>query len=158
MSNFDSNGKVHMVNISKKSDTLRTAKACGEIFLKKETIEAIKNGEIKKGEVLSTAKIAGIIAAKSVGNIIPLCHPLNVTYVDLNFEIDEDKSSIWVESTVELVGKTGAEMEALFSVSVACLTIYDMCKFMDKEISIGSIFLVEKAGGKSGHYKRDRKL
>lgn len=158
MSNFDSNGKVHMVDISEKGDTLRMAKARGEIFLKRKTIDAIKNGELKKGEVLSTAKIAGIMAAKSVSNVIPLCHPLNITYVDLSFKVNEEKSSICVESIVELTGKTGAEIEALFSVSVACLTIYDMCKFMDKEMMIGSIFLIEKAGGKSGHYKRDKKL
>jgi cyclic pyranopterin phosphate synthase len=154
MSHFDEKGKIHMVDVTKKADTERFAWAQGVVCLNKETFLKVKKGEIKKGEVFATAKVSGIIAAKKTWELIPLCHPLNITFIDILFIFDEEKSSIIVKSFVKLTGRTGAEMEALTAVTVACLTIYDMCKSYDKGIQINSIHLLEKSGGKSGHYKR----
>lgn len=154
MSYSDENGKIHMVDVTRKADTERFAWAQGVVCLNKETFLKVKKGEIEKGEVLTTAKVSGIIAAKKAWELIPLCHPLNISYIDILFMFDEEKSSIIVKSFVKLTGRTGAEMEALTAVTAACLTIYDMCKSYDKGIQINNIYLLEKSGGKSGHYKK----
>ncbi|MGC9100305.1 MAG: cyclic pyranopterin monophosphate synthase MoaC [Caldisericum sp.] len=158
MSQFDKSGKAYMVDVTNKDETLRTARAFAKILLSKETLEKIKLGDIQKGEVLTVAKIAGIMASKKTSELIPLCHPLNITFSDLAFRLVDDPPSIEIESFVELKAKTGAEMEALTSVSVAALTIYDMCKSIDKNIEIREIYLLEKTGGKSGTFRKEKKL
>lgn len=139
-----------MVDVSPKTITLREARAYGEIQIKPEVIKKIKHGATAKGNVLAVAKIAGIMAAKRVDELIPLCHSLNLDSVDLRFDVKANR--IAIESLVKTHGKTGAEMEALTAVSLACLTIYDMVKSLDKEMTIGPIYLLEKKGGRSGHY------
>jgi len=156
MSQFDEHGKAYMVDVTNKDETVRTARGFARVILSGETLEKIKQGEIHKGEVLTVAKIAGIMASKKVSDLIPLCHPLNLTFSDLTFRLIDEPPSIEIESFVELKGKTGVEMEALTSVSVAALTIYDMCKSIDKNIEIKDIYLLEKTGGKSGTYRRGK--
>jgi cyclic pyranopterin phosphate synthase len=156
MSQFDEHGKAYMVDVTNKDETVRTARGFARVILSGETLEKIKQGEIHKGEVLTVAKIAGIMASKKVSDLIPLCHPLNLTFSDLTFRLIDEPPSIEIESFVELKGKTGVEMEALTSVSVAALTIYDMCKSIDKNIEIKDIYLLEKTGGKSGTYRREK--
>lgn len=152
MSHLNKNNEVNMVDVSGKNETVRVAKAYGKILMSKELIKMIKENKVKKGNVITTAKIAGIMAAKKTSELIPLTHPLNIEKVDLTFTINED--NIEVESLVKLTGKTGVEMEALTAVSVALLTIYDMGKAVDKRMEITDIYLLEKSGGKSGNFKR----
>lgn len=142
-SHTDKQGKAKMVNVGKKPDVFRQAVAKGSISLAEETINLIKENQIKKGDVLAVAKIAGIQAAKKTSELIPLCHPLLLTSIEVNFEIKNEK--IEIESKVECTGKTGVEMEALTAVSVAALTIYDMCKAVDKKMKVGEIFLWQKS-------------
>jgi len=142
-SHTDNEGKAKMVDVGSKPDVKRTAIAKGSIFLAAGTIQKIKDNQMKKGDVISVAKIAGIQAAKKTHELIPLCHPLALTNIDLSFEVKEDKVDI--ESKVECIGKTGVEMEALTAVSVAALTIYDMCKAVDKNMKIGGIYLCHKS-------------
>ena len=151
---IDKNGDANMVDVSKKDDTLREAIAQGSIILNEEIINAIVNNSNKKGDVLSTSKIAGIQAAKKTADIIPLAHNLNLTKIDIEFFIDNEKNLINCKSLVKCFGKTGVEMEALTAVSVALLTIYDMCKSFSKNLSISKISLLEKTGGKSGNWSR----
>lgn len=150
---FNADGRAHMVEVSEKEDTFRRAAARGSITMGKETIDLVREGGVKKGDVLGVAQIAGILGAKQTSNIIPMCHQLMLTGVNLSFEIVEDK--ILIESQVKMYGKTGVEMEALVAVSVAALTIYDMCKAVDKAMVIGDIRLIYKTGGKSGTYIRE---
>jgi cyclic pyranopterin phosphate synthase len=145
-----------MVDITAKAQTLRKAKALGIVQMDIRTLELIEKGQIAKGNVLTTAKIAGIMAAKKTGELIPLCHPLEVTSIEVNLEIDRNKSQIIIQSEVKNMGRTGVEMEALTAVSIAALTIYDMCKAVDKKIIIGNIMLLEKSGGKSGAFIRKK--
>ncbi|MDF1616592.1 cyclic pyranopterin monophosphate synthase MoaC [Petrocella sp. FN5] len=152
LTHFNENGRAHMVEVTDKSDTYRVAVAKGQIVMKPSTIEAIQSAGIKKGDVLNVAQVAGIMGAKKTSDVIPMCHPLMLTGVNLEFEIQEDR--IIIIATVKTQGKTGVEMEALTAVSVAALTIYDMCKAMDKDMVIGQVRLMEKTGGKSGHYIR----
>lgn len=156
MSQFDEHGKAYMVDVTNKDETVRTARGFARVVLSKETLVKIKQGEIQKGEVLTVAKIAGIMASKKVSDLIPLCHPLNLTFSDLTFRLIDEPPSVEIESFVELKGKTGVEMEALMSVSIAALTVYDMCKSIDKNIEIKDIYLLEKTGGKSGTYRREK--
>ncbi len=156
LTHINAAGYAKMVAIDEKTDTLRIAIATGEIKVSKETFERVKNGGIKKGDVLTVAQIAGIMGAKRTSELIPMCHPINLLGVDLAFELLEETQIIRVSSEVKVVGKTGVEMEALTAVSVATLTIYDMCKAVDKEMVIQNIYLKEKIGGKSGHYISDR--
>ncbi len=149
---FNEEGRAHMVEVSHKEDTKRIALARGKIRMKKETIEKVKEGLIKKGDVLSVAQVAGIMGAKKTSDLIPMCHNLNLTGVDIRFNILED--SIEVEAEVKTIGKTGVEMEALTAISITCLTIYDMCKAIDKDMVIEDIKLIKKTGGKSGVYMR----
>lgn len=147
---FNEEGRAHMVNVGEKDDTKRVAIAIGSIKMKKETIELIKNGQIKKGDVLSVAQVAGIMGAKRTSDLIPMCHNIFMTGADIKFEIEEEE--IKIQATVSTVGKTGIEMEALTAVSTAALTIYDMCKAVDRGMEIGNITLLKKTGGKSGVY------
>jgi cyclic pyranopterin monophosphate synthase len=142
LSHTDSKGKANMVDVSGKPDQLRIAKAIGKIFINKETIKLIKDNEIKKGDVLTVAEIAGIQAAKQTSGLIPLCHPLQITKIDVKTRVLNN--AVEVSSQVNCVGQTGVEMEALTAVSVALLTIYDMCKAVDKGMIISEITLIEK--------------
>ena len=155
LTHFDDKGKAVMVDISEKNITERTAVAAGEITMKKETLEIIQNGNIKKGNVLEVARIAAIMSSKKTQELIPMCHNILLTNAKIELSIDKENSKILMESTVKTTGKTGVEMEALTMVSVAGLTIYDMCKSVDKSMVIGKIRLLEKHGGKSGDWKRE---
>ena len=156
LSHVNNKGDVQMVDVTAKAKTIRKAKACGIVKMDARTLELIEKGKITKGNVLTTAKIAGIMAAKKTGELIPLCHPLELTGIDLNLSIDNRNSQIIIESVVQTAGKTGVEMEALTAVSIAALTIYDMCKALNKKIIIGDILLLEKSGGKSGTFVRNK--
>lgn len=149
---FNEKGRAHMVEVGEKEDTKRIAKARGKIKMKKETVDAIKNGMIKKGDVLSVSQIGGIMGAKKTSDIIPMCHNIFLTGADINFKINENE--IEIESKVKTTGKTGVEMEALMAVNIAAMTIYDMCKAIDKDMTITDVRLIEKTGGKSGKYIR----
>lgn len=151
---LDSEGKAKMVDVSDKPQTQREAIARGSVYVKPETIALIKDKAIKKGDVITVAKVAGIMAAKKTAGLIPMCHPLNITSVSVEVTINEEKKRLDIESKVKTIGQTGVEMEALTAVSVAALTIYDMCKAVDKEMIISDIMLIEKKGGRSGHFKK----
>lgn len=154
LTHIDEEGKARMVDVSEKAATLREAVARGSVSMKRETVRMILDRNIPKGDVVATARIAGIMAAKKTGDLIPMCHPLNLTSVSVELLIDEKKSAVGIEARVKTVGQTGVEMEALTAVSVAALTIYDMCKAVDREMTISGIMLVEKRGGKSGEFRR----
>lgn len=149
---LDDEGKVRMVDVGEKQQSKRTAVAKGRISMTRDTLDKIMDVKVKKGNVLETARIAGIMAAKRTSELIPMCHPLNITHAGVEFSFDTSESAIDIESTVSLTGKTGVEMEALTAVSVAALTIYDMCKSHDKAMVISGIYLASKKGGKSGTY------
>ncbi|GIM30931.1 cyclic pyranopterin monophosphate synthase MoaC [Paraclostridium bifermentans] len=149
---FNEYGKAKMVDVSEKNETKRVAIAKGSIKMKPETIKMIKDNKMKKGDVLSVAQIGGITGAKKTWDIIPMCHNIFLTGSDIKFTVLENE--IEVEATVSTIGKTGVEMEALTAVSTAMLTIYDMCKAVDKDMVIGNIRVMKKIGGKSGEYKR----
>lgn len=151
---IDENGDANMVDVSKKNDTLREAIAQGSIILNKEIINAIIENRNKKGDVLSTSRLAGIQAAKRTSDLIPLAHNLNLTKIEIEFSIDDENNMIHCEGLVRCCGKTGVEMEALTSVSVALLTIYDMCKSFSKNLIISEIILLKKSGGKSGNWSK----
>lgn len=152
---FNESGKAKMVEVGDKNDTKRVAVARGTIKMNDKTVEMIIEGQMKKGDVLSVAQIAGIMGAKRTSEAIPMCHNIFITGVDIEFEIDEENNAIHIESKVKTVGKTGVEMEALNAVSTAALTIYDMCKAVDKDMVIENIRLVKKTGGKTGEYIRE---
>ncbi len=153
-SHIDSEGHVRMVDVTDKGATLREAMARGVVIMRPATLEKILAGGVKKGNVLETARIAGVMAAKKTPALIPMCHPLNLTHVRVDFYPDKGGRSIRIEASVRLVGQTGVEMEALTAVSVAALTVYDMCKSYDREMTISNICLMKKSGGKSGRYVR----
>lgn len=150
---FNEKGRAHMVNVSEKDETKRVAIARGLIKMKKETVDLIKDGLIKKGDVLSVAQIGGIMGVKKTSDLISMCHNIFITGSDINFNIGEEE--IEIEATVSTVGKTGVEMEALTAVTTAALTIYDMCKAVDKDMVIENVRLIKKTGGKSGEYIRE---
>lgn len=152
---FDQNGNAIMVDVTEKEETKRTAIATGSIKVNEEVFSAIQNQTAKKGDVLGTARIAGIMAAKKTSDLIPMCHPLMLTKVTIDFEMEEEQHIVRCFCTAKLCGKTGVEMEALTGVSVALLTIYDMCKAMDRGMEMSDIRLVEKMGGKSGHFRNE---
>lgn len=154
LNHFDEAGNAIMVDVTQKDDTERIAVATGKITMNKETFYTIKDGKAKKGDVLGVARVAGIMATKRTSDLIPMCHPLMLTKASIDFTYDEDNYSIEATCTTKLTGKTGVEMEALTGVTVTLLTIYDMCKAMDRSMELSDIHLVEKLGGKSGHYKR----
>ena len=153
LTHIDENGNAIMVDVSEKEKTERTASAKGSIFMLPKTLAQIKKNNIKKGDVLSIAQLAGIMAAKRTPDLIPLCHPLNLTSVKLDLTADTERNAIDIISTCKLTGQTGVEMEALTAVTIAALTVYDMCKSVDRGMSIGDIHLIHKAGGKSGEYR-----
>ena len=152
LTHFDKNGNAVMVDVSQKNETERIATACSSISLSKETLECIKNNQIGKGDVLGVARVAGIMAAKKTSDLIPMCHPLMITSCNVDFEINKEESSIEITATVKIVDKTGVEMEALTAATVSALTIYDMCKAIDKRMVIEGTHLLKKTGGKSGEF------
>jgi cyclic pyranopterin phosphate synthase len=154
LTHFDVEGQAHMVDVSSKPDSFRVARATGRISMLPATLALIETGEAGKGDVLGIARIAAIQAAKRTSELIPLCHPLPLTRVAIDFTVDRPTSSIEIQATAETVGKTGVEMEALTAASIGLLTIYDMCKAVDRGMQIGDIGLAEKSGGKSGHWRR----
>ena len=152
LTHFNEQGRARMVDVSEKVQTYRVARAAATVRMAKATMDKIKEGTIGKGDVLAVAQVAGIMAAKKNGELIPMCHPLLLTKVDISFSIED--TALHILSEVRCHGETGVEMEALTAVSVASLTVYDMCKAVDKGMELGEIHLVEKTGGKSGHYIR----
>ncbi len=155
LTHIDKDGNAVMVDVSDKSDTERTATARGSIEMQPETMTLIQSGGVKKGDVLSIAQLAGIMGAKRTPDLIPLCHPLNLSSVKVNLTCDTDRNAVDITATCKLTGQTGVEMEALTAVSVAALTVYDMCKAVDKGMRIVNIRLTHKAGGKSGIFEAD---
>jgi cyclic pyranopterin monophosphate synthase len=152
LTHLDEHGQAHMVDVSTKAVTIREAIAKARVVMQPQTLSLILKGEAKKGDVLATARIAGIMAAKKTHELIPLCHPLMISKVAIAFTPDESSNAIDVTASVRVEGKTGVEMEALTACSIACLTIYDMCKAVDRAIMITDLRLTEKSGGKSGHF------
>jgi cyclic pyranopterin monophosphate synthase len=155
LTHIDEDGNAVMVDVSDKQDTERVARAKGSIYMQAETLARILDGGIKKGDVLSVAQLAGIMGAKRTSDIIPLCHPLNLSSVKVELACDTDRNAVDVTAMCKLNGQTGVEMEALSAVSIAALTVYDMCKAMDRGMRIGDVRLVHKSGGKSGTFEAD---
>ncbi len=154
LTHLDQAGRARMVDVSTKVDSVRVATARGRVLMRPETLERIRSGSVSKGDVLAIAQVAGVMGAKRTSELIPLCHPLPIAGVDLDFTLDELASAVDIQASARVVGKTGVEMEALTAVTAAALTIYDMCKAVDKEMVIDQIRLVHKVGGKSGEYRR----
>ncbi len=154
-SHFNESGRARMVDVSGKSETVRTATAAGRVLVNRETFELIKTGGMAKGDVLGTAQIAGIMGAKRVPDIIPMCHPIAISGVDISFDMNEADCAVEITATAKCTGITGVEMEAMTAVSVAALTVYDMCKAVQKDMVISDIRLLKKTGGKSGTFKRN---
>ena len=155
LSHIDARGRAKMVDVSVKDDTARVATARGRIVMTRETLWLLQRGGVAKGDVLAVAQIAGVMAAKKTHELIPMCHPLLVTGIDVTLTPDEKASAVEIEATVRTTGKTGVEMEALTAVAVAALTVYDMCKAADRAMRIERVRLVRKSGGKSGDYSAD---
>lgn len=155
LTHFDADGNAVMVDVSKKDETTRVAHASGRISMSSDAFQKVKSGNMAKGDVLGIARVAGIMAAKKVDDLIPLTHPLLITKVNVDFSLQEQDNTVEIFATVGICGKTGVEMEALTAVSVAALTIYDMCKAVDKSMVISDIRLLKKTGGKSGTYIRE---
>ena len=154
LSHLDEQGRAKMVDVSDKDTTSRAAVARGTIHMRAKTLELILDDKIEKGDVFAVARVAGIMAAKKTSELIPMCHPLNITSVEIDLMPGDNPARVDIEASVRVSGKTGVEMEAMTAVSVAGLTIYDMCKAVDREMSIGEIRLVKKSGGKSGTFIR----
>ena len=152
LTHLDERGRARMVDVSAKGETVRIATARGRVLMRPETLRLIRSGGVTKGDVLAIAQVAGVMGAKRTSDLIPLCHPLAITGVDLEFELDEEASAVEITAIARIVGKTGVEMEALTAVAVAALTVYDMCKAVDQDMVIDQIRLVHKVGGKSGEY------
>jgi cyclic pyranopterin phosphate synthase len=153
LTHFDAEGQAHMVDVGEKSETRRQARAAGSIFMRPETLTLIQSGSAKKGDVLGVARIAAIQGSKRTADLIPLCHPIALTRVSVEFEIDAEQHAVHCLAVAECFGRTGVEMEALTAASVGLLTIYDMCKAVDRGMRIEDIRLLEKIGGKSGHWQ-----
>lgn len=156
LTHFNKSGDAHMVDVGHKKTSIRTATAEGIILMTPSTLELIEAGGHNKGDVLGIARIAAIMAAKKTSELIPLCHPIHLTHVEVNFKIIKTPSAIQCSVTTKTIGQTGVEMEALTAVHIGLLTIYDMCKAVDKEMEMSDIHLMEKQGGRSGHWKRSR--
>ncbi|MCO6411597.1 MAG: cyclic pyranopterin monophosphate synthase MoaC [Thiogranum sp.] len=154
LTHFNSAGEAHMVDVGDKAETARRAVAEGRICMRDETLQHIREGSHRKGDVLGVARVAGIMAAKKTAGLIPLCHPLALTRVEIEFETEPAPAAVYCRASVETRGQTGVEMEALTAVQIALLTVYDMCKAVDRGMSIERVQLVEKSGGKSGHWRR----
>ncbi len=154
-SHIDADGKAVMVDVSDKDVTERSATAKGAVFMRPETVRRIVDGGVKKGDVLSVARLAGIMGAKKTSDLIPLCHPLSLTAIDVELQCDPERNAVDITATCRLAGRTGVEMEALTAVAIAALTVYDMCKAVDRGMRIGDIRLTHKSGGRSGEYKAE---
>ena len=154
LTHINNEGRAKMVDVGDKNVTEREALAQGYVYMKKETLERIKEGTLKKGDVLAVSQVAGIMGAKQTSNIIPMCHPIMITGCDISFNLNFEKSRVEILAAVKNSGQTGVEMEALTAVSIAGLTIYDMCKAIDKEMVISDVMLLKKIGGKSGLFER----
>ena len=154
LTHFDASGKAAMVDVSGKDETARTATARGSVTMRPETLRLVEAGSVAKGDVLGVARLAGIMAAKRTAELIPLCHPLALTAVAVDLSCDAERSAVEIEATCRITGRTGVEMEALTAVAVAALTVYDMCKAVDRAMVIGEVRLIHKAGGKSGTFVR----
>lgn len=152
LTHINQDGRAKMVDVSEKSQTKREAVASGKIYMKKETLERIMEGTMKKGDVLSVAQVGGIMGAKKTSDIIPMCHPIMISGCDISFKLDHENNKVDIIATAKTIGQTGIEMEALTAVSIAALTIYDMCKAIDREMVISGIKLLKKSGGKSGEF------
>jgi cyclic pyranopterin monophosphate synthase len=157
LTHFDKMGRAKMVDVSKKAETVREAIVCGSISMKPTTFKSLLFGKIPKGDVFAVARVAGIMAAKKTAEMIPMCHPLNLSHVEINFFPQENESRIDIVAKVSIKAQTGVEMEGFVAVSAACLTIYDMCKAVDRGMVISNIHLAKKTGGKSGTYVTKRK-
>jgi cyclic pyranopterin phosphate synthase len=155
LTHFDQDGRAHMVDVGSKPVTSRRAVAAGQITMAVETVEKIRQGGFGKGDVLAVARLAGIMGAKQTASLIPLCHPLGLDHVALDLALDDDLPGVTITATCQVTGRTGIEMEAMTAVSVAALTIYDMCKAVDRGMQIGAIRLTHKSGGKSGDFNAD---
>ncbi len=156
LTHINDQGRAKMVDVSSKEDTLREAVAYGSVYMKRETLERIKEGAVKKGDVLSVAQVAGIMASKKTSDIVPMCHPIMISGCDISFNLNFEENKVEISSTVKNTGQTGVEMEALTAVAAAGLTIYDMCKAIDREMIISDIMLMKKSGGKSGTFERQK--
>jgi cyclic pyranopterin phosphate synthase len=156
LTHLDEQGRARMVDVSAKEITSRIAVARGKVVMRPETLALVLENKIEKGDVFSVARVAGIMAAKKTSELVPMCHPLNLTSVEIALMPSENPAGIEIEATVRVAGKTGVEMEAMTAVSVAALTIYDMCKAVDREMSLTEIQLLKKSGGKSGTFIRKR--
>lgn len=154
LTHFDDQGRSRMVDVSAKAPTLRTARASGLVRMREETLRLVRDRKLAKGDVLEVARLAGIMAAKRTGELIPLCHPIGLDAVELDLQA-VDATTLRIEATATVEGKTGVEMEALTAVAVAALTVYDMVKAVDRGVTIDAVRLEEKTGGRSGHYRRD---
>jgi len=154
LTHINEQGRARMVDVSEKKDTLREAVAYCNVYMKEETLLKIKEGTIKKGDVLSVAQVAGIMASKKTSDIIPMCHPIMISGCDISFSLNFDENRVEITSTVKNTGQTGVEMEALAAVTIAGLTIYDMCKAIDREMIVSDVKLLKKSGGKSGLFER----
>ena len=152
---FNENGRAKMVDVSEKADTVRTAVAAGRVLVNAETFELIKTGGMKKGDVLNVAQVGGIMGAKHTSDIIPMCHPIMISGVDIDISLCEERHSVEIVATTKCTGATGVEMEALTAVSVAALTVYDMCKAVQRDMRIDNVHLLYKEGGKSGVYEAE---
>ena len=155
LTHLDKTGRAQMVDVGNKPDTDRMAVARGEVVMRSDTLKIIRSGLLKKGDVLTVAQLAGVMAAKKTSDMIPLCHPLRLTSIQVDLELDDDLPGVQITATVRTIGKTGVEMEALTAVSVAALTVYDMAKAVEKTMLIRNIRLVEKRGGQSGEVKNE---
>lgn len=155
LTHFNEEGRARMVDVSGKESTGRQATAGAIVFMQEETLQRIREGKMAKGDVLAVAQVAGIMAAKNTPSLIPMCHPLLLTGVDIAFRFLEGENALSIEATVKVNGQTGVEMEALTAAAAAALTVYDMCKAVDRGMKIGELRLLEKMGGKSGHYRRE---
>ena len=155
LTHFNQQGDAHMVDVGAKEVTHRVAVACGVITMQADTLAMIVQGDHRKGDVLGIARIAGIMACKKTSDLVPLCHPIGLTHAEVDFSINTDANSVTCEARTETLSQTGVEMEALAAVQVALLTIYDMCKAVDRGMQIDGVRLLEKVGGKSGHWKAD---
>lgn len=157
-SHFNESGRAHMVNVGEKAETKRTAVAAGRVLVNRETMALIRSGGLKKGDVLSVAQVGGIMGAKHTPDIIPMCHPILLSGVDIQFELNDQDCAVEITATTTCTGATGVEMEALTAVSVAALTVYDMCKAVQRDMVIDNIRLLRKSGGKSGDFIRQEEI
>jgi len=149
-------GRAKMVDVSEKDETIRVAVASGNVYMKRETLDRINEGSVVKGDVLAVAQVAGIMGAKKTSDIIPMCHPIMISSCDINFSLNFEENKVEITATAKTTGQTGIEMEALTAVTIAGLTIYDMCKAIDREMIISDVMLMKKSGGKSGVFERNK--